>query len=231
METTQKTETWDERMARQKEEETTQAEAIRPKIADVARHLDGDFVLAAQKDTEYGPQASGQIDAPDGRGLWIRLETYGATRGKLKISGYYPRGPKGEYIDIYEYDAKHERIQAPSIMVSAEKTGKQIAADIARRLMPAYIARLEKVRAKVAGETNYQLRTAAALETLKGAPLTEHEIDRHEIQIEGATLPGQEYEARASVHATREDITLELRHIDVKTAIRILTGLGCYKTS
>lgn len=218
-----KVETWEERRAREKAEEKRKALKIRAKIAAVAKLLG--MKLEPEKDKEGGPYPSGSIKAADGSGYWLRAETYGRDAyKKLRVSGDYPRDSKGQYVEIYEYDEKHNRVNAPAVSVSVEKSAEQIAKDIRRRLEPGYLARLAKVREKVANTNDYEVRTLAALTALKGSELDNYERERHAVTVHGCNFGG-DYASRACIKASREDITLEIHNIPEDVAAKILNIL------
>lgn len=218
-ETDQK-ESWGDRIKRERAEETAKAEAIRAKLAVVAGLLGLKMTPTMDQDDARNPAAE-LLDpaAPDRCGIWLRCETYGkGAWTTCKASGVYPRHADGSWVDVNEYP----KAPSPEISFSISKTPGQIAKDIQRRLWPEYIARLEKVRARIASTNDYDTRTNNTLAAILGREPDDHERAKRACSVDLGTLPGCEYEARAYAKASREDVTLEINNIDQKTAKAIL---------
>lgn len=163
--------------------------------------------------------------------IWISFSaSYGDKR--IHVSGIYPRDCNNSYIDVYIYDKEaranekflkfydYGKVQSPSITISKDKTPEQIANDITKRFMPAYNRYLELVNKKININNDYESKTRKTLELLAGRPLTEYEKKEHKLSIDGKKF--QEYEARADVNASREDVTLEIHNLTPEIALKII---------
>jgi len=217
---TDQNESWGDRIKRERAEQTAKAEAIRAKLAIVARILGLEMTPTRDQDDARNPAAE-LLDtkAPDRCGVWLRCDTYGkGAWATCTASGVYPRHADGSWVDICEYP----KVPSPEISFSISKTPEQIAKDIQRRLWPEYIARLEKVRARIASTNDYNIRTNNTLAAILGREPDDHERANSACSVDLGTLPGCEYEARAYAKASREDVTLEVHNIDQKTAKAIL---------
>jgi hypothetical protein len=103
------------------------------------------------------------LDLHDGYGgFWIRRGTrelalhHGRTPGRVEIAGCYP----GDYSRVTWWARRY------SITCAASRGARAIAADISRRLLPAYHAELDKVLQAIADHLNdldQQRATAAAV--------------------------------------------------------------------
>jgi hypothetical protein len=165
------------------------------------------------------------IMGPKGAEMFLRFDAeYGD--GRVHVSGVYPRDAKGQYIDVYNTEpGQYGKIYGPNIKLSPDKTAEQIATNIKRRFIPDYAAHLAKVMERVNANNDYESTTAAVLELLKGASLTEYERNSHTITApipDGLKLPGREYDVRINVKASRGSITLELNNLDAATASNII---------
>jgi hypothetical protein len=171
----------------------------------------------------------------------IYLYTIAYDKWRVKVSGNYPRNADGSWpgavyatneergthdvpgtgipgLDIAQYG----EISSPSITISPDKTPEVIARDIERRFLPAYREYLRRLMVVINAHNDYEMITAASLETLKGAALTEYEIKDRKFNMDGRKVKGQDYTPCANVRASREDITLEIRSLTIDQARRIL---------
>jgi hypothetical protein len=170
------------------------------------------------RDSEDVRNPSAELLQPlsiDRAGLWLRCDTYGATAWKrCECSGVYPRNVDGSYCDIPEY-VNGSKVPAPSIAFSISKTPEAIAKDIQRRFLPEYIARLAKVRARIAEGNDYDTRTNATLAAILGRSPDDHERNKRAASVDLGKLPGQEYETRLYAKASRESVDLELYNVNL----------------
>lgn len=81
---------------------------------------------------------------PNDEDIFIRLETYGAKKGRLTISGNYP--------GTHE---QQRRVERHRIGVSADRSATAIAREIERRLLPDYRESLATVRMIIALDEHY----------------------------------------------------------------------------
>lgn len=156
-----KTETWDERIARETKERYELHANFAVKIEAVAKLLGGS--LKEEKpdiDGSVPYSFSREILLPDGS-LWVTSQTY-QNKNHFHFSGQYPRTKKGEYIRPYGYG----EAASDSINVSKDKTPEQITKDVTRRLLPEYALRLAKVRAQVADYDGFHASQQNAIKTV-----------------------------------------------------------------
>ena len=124
----------------------------------VASHLDGSWSVDPFPD-DWGR-----------RGAWLREEggailSLGESqalsernKNRLTVGTDYPK-------EVNEHGYSYNR---PRISVSGSKTGVQVAADIARRLLPEYLPILEKALKDLAGRRRYENATSAVAGQIAG---------------------------------------------------------------
>jgi len=86
--------------------------------------------------------------------LSIYIETYGANKGRVKISGDY-----NSYCKFLPYNK-----EKTEITVSPDKTPEKIAKDIHSRLLPAYQKQLKEARERKQSNDDYEANKKAMLE-------------------------------------------------------------------
>lgn len=90
---------------------------------------------------------------------------------RIWISGNYPRGPKGEYVEAYkkvpcDESWRWEKVSQPRISVSPDKSDEQIVKDIRNRFLPDYLFRLELVLQKIEESKEYEEKNQGNLARL-----------------------------------------------------------------
>lgn len=130
-----------------------QLRAITRDVApELARETGDDWRYVPDDDT----YAAGRIRRADGAQLWIHGEGWTHQAGRIEIHGDYPRGPGNEVIYLDHQD--RQRGMSTRITVAESRGPKVIAREIARRLLPDYLERLERVRERVARDDEHEAR-------------------------------------------------------------------------
>ena len=197
-------ETFEEKYAREKKEEKEFYDQTRALISHVCKILK--FVPIKREDDSSHHVYMDAVH--ESESLHFVSGSY-ETKGRIRISGNFPRTEKGEYIDPYDYrEKRHE------ITVSIDKSPEQIAGDIERRFLPRYRDLLARVIERV-NKTNELMRACANnIELLKGTPATDEEKKNHAFSISG-DIWGQ-------VSVSENDARIELHSIPIEKAKRIL---------
>jgi hypothetical protein len=217
--------------AKRKEEHAKTA-AVRAKIDAAAKLLTAKCEpISAEDDPRDGRVYVTGADI-HGR-AWSLFVRYSASYGSKRIeaSGNYPRHADNSYASGSIYYTPEERkagygngpgeygkIPQASITISPEKTPAQIARDIEKRLLPAVIDYTRRVQSQIDATNDYEIRTSAALETLKGAALTEYETKDHKFNSEYR----EDRAVRYHVSASCEKIAIDIYGLTVDQARRIL---------
>jgi hypothetical protein len=193
--------------------ELTEAQALAQAIAP---HLGEPWKFKEPGERSYW----GEIEGAGGMELSISLRGYGAQAGKATISGHYrTRDAEGNHYS--------DRDAPPPIHVDSKRDPAAIAKDIARRLLPAYVAafaRHEKTidewNASIALTADTIRHIAAAVPTIAGR--IGHDGKSLSIDLRG--------EDRAymwgDLKASGEDVSFELRNIPRDVAVAMLRILA-----
>jgi hypothetical protein len=183
-------------------------------VEQVAEHLDGAWSV------EPFPADWGR------RGAWLRGESgeilsIGETqeyakRNKniLDVGTDYPR----------EHNERGFSTKRPRISVSASKSGKQIAADIARRLLPEYLPLLQKVLSDLAARQDYEETTSSIAGQIAGLMSVRHSPKRTTVSFyHSPYMIFRETMSEAKVH-DKDEVELSLR-LTPRNALRLLNML------
>lgn len=171
----------------------------RAKVEEIALYLG-----APWKFNRLGAPSDWRFEIIDGagRGLFFRLD-----KDKFRISGAFPRNRTSLY-----------HTQIPRIGVSHSRPAKAIAADIQRRLIPAYLksyaAAAEKYQAEQEQERQLDIIAEMIRKASNGRCINERNSDRRIYFDKG--------EAR---FWNDQKIHLTLRDLSVEQAVKILAGL------
>lgn len=139
---------------------------------EVAEYLPGWFFLPPQDDDKCFPTAyitpGGHEQASEGyraeKAICLRDDSRG-NKPRLEIFGAWPRGEGSAWYGP-------DNGAGARIGVSATKTAKQIANDIARRFLPTYLEQWAAGEAKRQEHLDYQARKQATLDDLLRVPVT-----------------------------------------------------------
>jgi hypothetical protein len=133
------------------------------------------------------------------------------SKGKLAVRGRYPRHAGTHYPD--------QREQAPTINIGAGKSPEQVAADVARRLLPAYLKSYAAGRQRLQESKDYDARRAALAADLAarcGEQAPSHTPHRF------STYRGEGAYVRSCEAWADDTCTIELNHVAADLARRII---------
>lgn len=161
---TERARDYDEHGAQERRHRKALFMARRAKLAEIVKALGWQPVI--KKDSEEGANGNYYPDnvyiSAEKGGASFSLHIGYAAKGKARISGNY----EGRH---------HYGAARPSINVSFERDAKAAARDIARRFLPDFLKAHAEHLAKEAAADDYESRTQATLELVKGWPLSERE--------------------------------------------------------
>lgn len=191
------------------EEEKT----LRKMSEDTAAELTGWHV--ERKDRDYGHYV--QIEGPGSAAIGFHLNSFKKT---VNLRGVFPADRHGK---AYQLPYK---VETPQINVSLGKTGKQVAADIERRLWPTYEPLLEaalKSHAQYEEHENTSLALAKRLARIVDAPV---EVDEHRSDVEVNLYRSQKLpEFSGTMVVSGDSIRLERFYLNAEQAAAVLQAL------
>ena len=205
METTTVEESYEARMAREKEEERARNEKTKSLIGRISEILG--FTLEKEKNDDWSYVS---INATKGEeSIHFASGSY-HMKDRIRVSGDFPKTEKGERVDPYRYGEKRHEIT-----VSALKSAEQIAKDIERRFLPRYRELLKRAIEIVNQSNDYAGKCAENLQLIKGGAPTEEELKDSALRVEEGPIYGE-------IRVRAEEATVELRSVPVETAEKIM---------
>jgi hypothetical protein len=158
------------------------------------------------------PYPTQYIAGPNEAELAIRIETYGAKKGRIEVHGNFHSGRNREFIDVREWNGS-ERAKLPEISVAGDRGAQAIAKEIKSRFLPKYLPLLAKAIARRDEANSYEDKTRANLTTLA--------------KIAGARVPEDRgrtttYFTGGDIQVSGDSITLKLSSLSVEQAKQIL---------
>ena len=204
METTKLEESYEVRMAREKEEERKRNENTKALIEQVLKILGFSLKKETNDDWSYVSLKAVKGD----ESLHFASGSY-YLKDRISISGDFPRTEKRERVDPYRYGEKRHEIT-----VSSLKSAEQIAKDIERRFLPRYRELLKRAADIVKQSNDYARQCARNLEAIKGGKLTDEELEHSTLRIEGLVY--------GEIRVRGEDAAVELRSVPIEMAEKIL---------
>jgi len=114
-----------------------------------------------REDRDEASYPSRWIVNGEGAELVVKIEEYGAKKGRVNIYGSLHIG--NEYVTVYE---NGNRVSSPDISVNPERGVEVIAKEIKRRLIPEYLRVLALAQAKVKSDNEATARRQAAIRKL-----------------------------------------------------------------
>jgi hypothetical protein len=149
-------------------------------------HLTGERWHVSEYATRENPMHA-KLSGPNDAALWVNAQSYTAP-GKLIISGHFPEH------SLYN-------VGSHSIKVGASRGADVIAKEINRRLLPGYLADLDRVHERIAYTANsHEARLALATELAELIGGEVRDDDRH-TETRAVTRGGRSIEARLSFTA------------------------------
>jgi hypothetical protein len=169
------------------------------------------------------PYPTQYIKGPNESELAIRIETYGARKGRIEVHGNFHIGRNREFIDVREWNhSTSERCKLPEISVSGSRGAAAIAKEIKRRFLPEYLTLLQKAIEKRDAAASWEDKTRANLVTLAA--------------IVNASVPTERDRTTASfyhndkaygdIQCSGDSVTLKLSSLTMKQAKNILAMLA-----
>ncbi|MCK9324185.1 MAG: hypothetical protein M0P69_01675 [Bacteroidales bacterium] len=222
---------------KRREEEKRQAREIHEKLRAAAVILGYTPEEPSPEDTFDPWRTMAHKDgAPD---LFFRC---GYSDKRVEISGSYPRAQDGTYSGtlfftpeerdaikagtysgpLAKYTGQYGAIIQPKITVSRDKTAEKIAQGVQRRLLPAITEYYARVMAWIDNHDNYNTTSAATLETIKAAPLTEYEAREFKYSEYTEPKDDRDYGIRISAKASRGFADIEIHNLTAEEAARIV---------
>lgn len=223
METITKTETWDDRIKREREEREQKIKACYAKALLIAKALNYECEpMQDLKEDTYSFRCS--LKSGDAS-IYLTTGFYGQAWDKLHVSGDYPRGVKGEYVHVYGVYTNDSPIN-----VSMNKTPERIASDIQKRFIPSYVERLKLVLERINEDKKYNDTTNWLLASLKALlskePLTDHEKDRKSFsEYLGENCSGLRVEGKVS----RKIADITISNLNKEQAHKLIELLKSFK--
>ncbi len=161
------------------------------------------------------------------RGAWIR-GTHGEILSIGETQEYAKRNKN--ILDVgTDYPKEHNErgfpTKRPRISVSATKSGKQIAADIARRLLPEYLSILEKVMSDLSVRRTYEETTssiASQIADLVQVPLRKR--GETTISFYHSPYPALKESMSEAIVVGSDEVELRL-HLSPEDAIELLKDI------
>ena len=229
METTTVEESYEARMAREKEEERARNEKTKSLIGRISEILG--FTLEKEKNDDWSYVS---INATKGEeSIHFASGSY-HMKDRIRVSGDFPKTEKGERVDPYRYGEKRHEIT-----VSALKSAEQIAKEIldkfgsfkgmANQPLEKFLqfkglgdvkiiriaAAFEIARRIVNQSNDYAGKCAENLQLIKGGAPTEEELKDSALRVEEGPIYGE-------IRVRAEEATVELRSVPVETAEKIM---------
>ena len=158
---------------------------IRAFASELARELGAGWsVIPADPERDYTFHRPNLKDAETGATFWLSEGTYGAKRGRLAVHCTWPLDHKGQEVRPYFSSHSEEFPEEPSITVASTKSPAQVAADIERRFLPAFLPMWAKQTQRVAADFAFREERHATADQL--AALLLGQVSRRN----GDDLPG-----------------------------------------
>lgn len=159
-------------MEQEREARIEKIQALEKRLQGIVRKLGGTVVAPNEPNTW-----NANVESKAGNeGFDLSVGNYRAGWDRVSVSGNYPRGPKGEWVDASYYDQTLRngsggwvKLDDPKITISLAKTDEQIAAEIERRFLPGYRARLKLVLERIDATKKYEDSISSNLEALRKA--------------------------------------------------------------
>jgi len=195
-------------------------------FANVANFLPGQWVFTPTVYENGISSDSADLTRTDGLTFHLSINHY-LSKGKMAISLNPPRH-KGQFVSLWNDAPATGQTVVPSIKVSETKTCEQIAADIARRLLPdaeTYFARVSKLIAGYETHENGKEATMKEVCALAGVAVpTDHYSKATRFNVSIGDFGALGY-GEIKVESA-DSISLELRSMSKEHALKVLAMLA-----
>lgn len=160
----------------------------------------------------------------DGYGLHLSSDRTGK---RLVVSGEWPKDAKGETYRPSSYSHSTDP-QAPEITVSKDRPADQIAKDITRRFLPAYLRAWTAMKERARASDEYEAAKGSLIDRLAVIPGMRryqypHWGSRKEDRLDfssGAGGPGRY--VHGDVEVFRDNVNIKVNGLDPDTAEKVL---------
>jgi hypothetical protein len=163
------------------------------------------------------PYPTQYITGPNEAELSIRIETYGARKGRVEVSGNFHIGRNRQFVDVREWNGS-ERTKLPEISVASERGAQAIAKEIKRRFLPEYLPLLAKAIARRDESNTYEDKSRANLATLAAIVNARVPAERDRT----STSFYHNDRAYGDIQVSGDSVTLKLSSLSVEQAKQIL---------
>ncbi len=202
----QTTETWNERMAREKKERDIKELAFCKKIEKAFELCDLEVFGIEGRDIDNSSRMATLKGTSKAAYLNAAFDRYGH-KGRIVIDLWYTGQLSAR--DVWGYGATHEKIT-----VSGTKDADEIAADIKRRILPRLAASIEKADTVIKSRNNYQDKLEANVKALGGKGKDKNGNIDHTVHFDGG-----------SADIVGDSVRFTLYSVDIKTAKKIIALL------
>ncbi len=195
----------------------------------VASNLSGWTFQQEESDRSwYGPTYRYKLVDSAGHAIALEFGKYHVPRGKVHVSGYWPRKGQNGYTSPADV-----RESSPSINVSLDRGHAAIARQITTRFLPEYMRVFALILARIAADDDYSARKSANWKSIVDRGLV---IDARisaggnecgELRIGTKGPNGWNYGAGYGnvFMSSADSVQIELRSLPIETAIRVLAAL------
>ena len=187
----------------------------------VAQHLTG-WTVEVQENDCYPENPS--ISLVNGKyKIGLTTGTH-IQRGKVEVSGHWPKVGDHTYTSAYDV---HEK--SPSINVTLARGYQAIAKEITRRLLPEYFRIYAKIEAKVAGDNEETaLRLAQWTQLTESVPeaISWSQISDRSSHPHTASLKVGEHNGSGRMTMRTNSVSFDINSVSVETALRILKAIA-----
>lgn len=223
-----------ENYEKRREEEKARAREVHGRIQTACVMLG--YTPEKEEDPEPWRTLAHKDGAPD---LFFRC---GGNDKRIEVRGSYPPGADGTYSTplyftaeerdaikagtftgpLTKYAGEYGKIEQPGITLDRSKSAEQIKKDVERRLLPAINAYYARVMAWIEQHDSYNATSAATIEAIKAAPLTENEVRDHKYTEYTAPKDGRDYGIRISAKASRGFADIEIHNLTAEEAAKLV---------
>lgn len=167
-------------------------------------------IVSAPILTSFCPVASGPS-------LWVRFEAHD-NKGKLAVNVNWPMQDNREL-----FPREGDRVSG--INISLSKSPAQIAADIERRLLPAYLAQWDKQLAEVERHNEYEKKRHDAhdlVAQLTGGHVIRDPNDKTRVNVDWPNSGSYDRGYVANLQISADSMQFEVRSVPISVGINIL---------
>jgi hypothetical protein len=169
------------------------------------------------------PYPTQYISGPHEAEIAIRIETYGARKGRIEVHGNFHIGRNREFIDVRGWNhSTSERCKLPEISVSGNRGAAATAKEITRRFLPEYFPLLQQAIDKRDAAASWEDKTRANLVTLAA-------IVNASVPVERDRTTASFYRndrAYGDIQCSGDSVSLKLSSLTMEQAKRVLAMIA-----